>query len=79
MSANWTRKARTPRKTKKAQRKVYAAGSLAILTPTERRRYGRCHFTHGSQVRNVGAHVAMGDTSNINARLRRERMEARRG
>lgn len=75
----WTHKARMPRKHKKATRKVYGPLGLKALSPNELHRYRQCHFVRGSRPRKVGAHVAMGDTSTINARLRRERAEADRG
>ena len=71
---NWTHKARMPRKHKKASRKVFGPRGIKALTQSELRRYRQCHFVHGSRPRKVGAHVAMGDTSTINARLRRERL-----
>lgn len=74
---NWTHKARQPRKHKRALGKVYRVG-VAGLTRDEARRFRQCHFVKGSRPRKVGSHIAMGDSSTINARLRRERLEAGR-
>lgn len=63
-------KRRVPRKTKKAINKLIAG---TPWTPMERRRLGRCLFLRGGKPRKVGSHVAMGDTSRINAMIHIER------